>query len=197
MKKGEKTRRAILDRALDLASELGLEGLTIGRLADDLRLSKSGLFAHFRSKDALQLATLEHAASKFADTVLRPALKKPRGEARLRALLELWLKWSALNSLRGGCLFASAATEFDDRPGAVRDRLVVLQRQWLDVIARSARGAIEEGHFRKDVDPEQFAHDLYAVVLGYFHAARLLRDPKAKRRTFAAFDTLIRGSRAA
>ena len=152
MAKGEETRRAILDHALQVATTEGLEGLTIGRLAQDLRLSKSGLFAHFGSKEDLQLQVLETAIERFAEAVVRPALARPRGEPRVRALFENWLDWAEASFLPGGCVFIAAANELDDRPGALRDLLVSSQQQWLAVIARAARIAQEEGHFRADLD---------------------------------------------
>src|SRR5512140_581658 len=141
MPKGAQTREAILDHGLRLASELGLEGLTIGRLAEALELSKSGLFAHFGSKEALQVAVLDRAGERFAEVVVRPALAAPRGEARLRALFERWLAWPREVALPGGCIFVQAASELDDRPGAARDRLAALEREWLETIARVVRGA--------------------------------------------------------
>jgi AcrR family transcriptional regulator len=192
MRKGEATRDAIVGRAIDLARRVGLEGLTIGRLAEDLDLSKSGLFAHFRSKEALQVQVLEAAAERFVDMVLRPALGAPRGEPRLRALFDRWLTWERRP---GGCVFVQAAVDLDDREGPARDRLVQLQRDWLKAIATTARGAIREGHFRAAVDPMQFAHDLNGVILAYHHAARLLRDPDAEERARTAFDSLMRIAR--
>ncbi len=197
MGRGEATRQAILEHATGLASRIGLEGLTIGRLADELRLSKSGLFAHFQSKEALQLQVLEHAAARFVDAVVRPALAAPRGEPRVRAVFERWLEWPRRTPLAAGCFFVSATAEFDDRPGPVRDRLAALQRDWLDVIANTVRTAITEGHFRRDVDPEQFAHDLYGVMLAYHHAARLLGDPRALERARRGFEGLVRAARPA
>jgi AcrR family transcriptional regulator len=191
MTKGAETRHAILDRAIRLASEAGLEGLTIGTLADDLELSKSGLFAHFRSKEALQIQVLDHAADVFIQSVVRPALKAPRGEPRLRVLFERWLDWARANELPGGCLFVAAASELDDRPGPVRDRLVELQRDWFGVIAISFLKGVVEGHFREDADPDQFAQDLYGIMLGYHHASRLLQDPAAERRARRAFEQLL------
>ena len=195
MSKGEETRLAILDRAVRLASEVGLTGLSIGKLADALEMSKSGLFAHFQSKETLQLQVLGRASHVFVQEVVRPALAAPRGEARLSALFERWLAWTKTSFLPGGCLFVAAAAELDDRPGPVRDRLVSLQRDWLDLMANVARTAVEQGHFRSDVDTEQFAHDLYAVMLGYHHAARLLRDPKADERARAGFERLSESAR--
>src|SRR5262249_48904840 len=161
MQKGEATRTAILERATRLASQVGLEGVTIGVLAEELKLSKSGLFAHFRSKEALQVQILDHCAGLFVERVIRPALAAPRGEPRVRALFERWLEWDRARPLPGGCLFVAASVELDDRPGPARDRLVQAQREWLEVIARSCRLAVEEGHFRVDTDPERFAQDIY------------------------------------
>jgi AcrR family transcriptional regulator len=191
MGKGDITRQAILDHAVALASKVGLGGLTIGRMAEDLDLSKSGLFAHFQSKEALQLQTLEAGAARFVDTVVKPGLKAPRGEPRLRALFEHWCHWPKQCSLHGGCLFVQSAAEYDDLPGPVRDLLVKLQKDWLDVLSNAARAASAEGHFRKDCDPEQFAHEVYGVMLMFHHASRLLADPHAARRARTAFEALI------
>ena len=191
MRKGDLTRQSILAHAAGLASRVGLEGLTIGRLADDLDLSKSGLFAHFRSKEALQMKVLEHAAARFTEVVIRPALAAPRGEPRLRALFERWRRWPKESGMPGGCFFVQAAAELDDQPGPARDLLVRQQKDWLDVIATVVRTAIAEGHFRKDVDPEQLAFDLYGVMLAWHHAARLLRDARAETRARDAFDGMV------
>ena len=196
MGKGSETRQLILERAAQTASRSGLDGLTIGQLAGELGLSKSGLFAHFHSKEALQVQTLRHAAELFVDRVVRPALKAPRGEARLRALFERWLAWAEADVLRGGCLFVAAATELDDLDGPARDELVRQQRDWLELIANVARTGVTEGHFAADLDPEQLAHDLHGVMLAYHHARRLLRDPRAPQRAKSAFDTLVRAARA-
>ena len=196
MSKGEITRQQILDHAVALASRVGLGGMTIGSLADDLNLSKSGLYAHFQSKEALQIKTLEAGAEKFVDTVIRPALKAPRGEPRLKALFDNWSRWPEESSLQGGCLFVQVAAEFDDLPGPVRDHLVHLQRDWFDTLINAARTAVSEGHFRADVDAEQFAYELYGVMLMYHHSARLLGDPKAEERAKAAFDALLQSRRA-
>jgi len=197
MGKGEQTREAILVHALRLATKVGFEGLTIGRLADDLELSKSGLFAHFKSKENLQVQVLEMASRRFIDEVIRPALATPRGERRVRALFERWLAWEASPSLPGGCPFTAAATEFDDRPGPARDFVVKSQKDWLETIANTARTAIQEGDFDSDLDCEQLAHDLQGIMLAYGHASRLLRDPKARARAERAFDTRVQSARAA
>jgi AcrR family transcriptional regulator len=194
--KGAETRDAILERALHLASQVGLGGLSIGRLADDLDLSKSGLFAHFQSKEALQLQTLERAAEKFTNFVIRPALQAPRGVARLRAFFDQWIRWPQLGSQPGGCIFAAASVELDDQPGATRDLLVRLQRDLLATIATIVRGAVDQGELRKDVDPEQFAFELYGIQASCHHASRLLGDEKAADRARGAFDRLVESARA-
>jgi AcrR family transcriptional regulator len=193
MTKGALTRQAIVDEATRVASRVGLGGLTIGSLAADTGLSKSGLFAHFNSKESLQLQVLSHARSRFVDLVVRPALKAPRGEPRVRELFERWLAWSG--ELPGGCVFVAAASELDDQPGPVRDELAAGQRDWLETVATVFRGGVSEGHFRADADPEQFAHDLYGVMLAYHHASRLLRDPMAEQRARNGFDRLLDDAR--
>jgi AcrR family transcriptional regulator len=195
MGKGELTRHAILERATALASRVGLAGLTIGHLSEELGLSKSGLFAHFGAKETLQVEVLRFAADRFVQDVVRPALAAPRGEPRVRAVFERWLAWGGSHSVPGGCLFVSSATELDDRPGPARDELVKLQRDWLETIATCFRTGITEGHFRRDADPEQFAHDLYSVMLGWHHATRLMRDPEAGARARRAVEALLAAGR--
>jgi AcrR family transcriptional regulator len=196
LSKGEQTREAILTHALGLATRIGFEGLTIGRLADDLGMSKSGLFAHFRSKEALQLGILELAGARMIETVVKPALTARRGEPRVRALFENWLAWEQSPSLPGGCPFMAASFELDDRPGPVRDFVVQSLRDWMDTMAGAARIAIQEGHFRADLDTEQFAHDCQGILLAFAHASRLLRDPRARERATTAFEALVRAARA-
>jgi AcrR family transcriptional regulator len=193
--KGDETRAAILDEAIDIASTKGFGGLTIGMLAEATDMSKSGLFAHFRSKEQLQLQTLERARERFVDVVVRPSLSAPRGEKRVRALLENWLRW-ADDTLSGGCLFIGAAAELDDQPGALRDSLVRNEQDWLDVIANVAATAVAEGDFAVDTDVEQFAHDVHGVTLAYHHHSRLMRDPRAVERTERAFESLLESVRA-
>lgn len=191
MRKGQTTRNTILDHAAELASQVGLTGLTIGVLADDLDLSKSGLFAHFRSKETLQIQVLEHASQSFVDQVITPSLKTPRGEPRMRSLFDRWLKWDRDRALPGGCVFVAAASELDDRPGPVRDRLVELQRQWLNVLVVSFQKGIEDGQFHRQADAGQFAQDLYGIMLAYHHQSRLMEDPRAEERARRAFDRLL------
>jgi AcrR family transcriptional regulator len=195
MGKGDLTRKAIVDRAVSLASEVGLDGVTIGRLASELDLSKSGLFAHFQSKESLQVQTLERAAERFVEVVVLPARKAPRGEPRLRALFERWLQWPKLVPQPGGCLFVAAAIELDDRPGPARDVLVRLQREWLAALASGFRAASEEGHLRPDADSEQLAFELYGIMLVCHHSKRLMHDPRATERARRAFEGLLAAAR--
>src|SRR3954470_15040929 len=195
MGKGELTRQTILEHAAGLATQLGLEGITIGRLAEDLELSKSGLFAHFQSKEALQLQVMEFAASRFVDAVVTTALQAPRGEPRVRAMFENWLAWPARSGLPGGCFFVAVSVELDDRPGPVRARLVQMQRDWLDALAQAVRIAITEGHFRREVDPEQLAYGMYVIMLVTHHCTRLLNDATAGARARAAFERLLAAAR--
>jgi AcrR family transcriptional regulator len=191
MKKGERTRNLILDDALVLASEVGLEGLSIGSLAGRLGLSKSGLFAHFGSKEDLQLATLQHGQQRFEVTVFRPALAIPRGLPRLRALFENWLDWIARVARPGGCVLLAAAMEYDDRPGPVREALVAGQRELRGAVAKAVRLAIQEAHLVPDTDPWQLAFEVMGILLAAHHDRGLLDDPRALNRARAAFERLI------
>jgi AcrR family transcriptional regulator len=191
MSKGAETRQAILDRGFDLASRAGLRGVTIGALAEALGLSKSGLFAHFKSKEALDAALVEHSGALFVERVIRPALKAPRGEPRLRDLFKRVLDWPTRSGLPGGCPMIAAAAELDDVEGAARDALVAQQKDWLDTIANLARVGVREGHFKSSLAPEQFAFELYGIQLMHHLAARLLRDPQADARAQAAFEALV------
>jgi len=193
--KGDDTKAAIVAEALSLASELGLEGVSIGALADRVRMSKSGLFAHFASKENLQVAILEEASRRFVEIVVAPALKKPRGEPRVRALFERWLEWPAKAGLPGGCIFAAVTAELDDRPGPARDCLAASQRDWLDSLATATRIAVEEGHFRKDLDAKQVAFEVYALAFGAHFVSRLLRDARSDVRVRSAFERLLRDAR--
>lgn len=192
MSKGQQTREAILTHAHVLASGVGLQGLSIGRLAGDLGLSKSGLFAHFGSMEALQLAVLEAAAARFVDQVLRPALDRPTGIERLETVFNNWLAWAAAStSKRHGCLLVAAAAELDDQDGAARDYLVAMQRDWLGSLARIADKAVREGTLDAALDRAQFAHELQSILLGYHFAKRLFRDEQAEQRARTAFARLL------
>ncbi len=192
MQKGERTREAILQEAVDLATVVGLNGLTIGTLAKHTGLSKSGLFQHFGSKEALQTATLEHAVKLFTEEVVQKALKKPRGVQRVRALFDSWMGWSEHKGGKGGCLFVTAAVELDDREGTPRDFLVTTQQDWLGLLERTAKHGVESGSFREDLDCVQFAHELNSICLGYHQAKRLMRDPRAELHAQNALDRLIK-----
>ena len=196
MSKGTSTRSSVLGHGLALASEVGLEGVTIGTLAERAGLSKSGLFAHFDSKEALQIAVLDEATNRFVDQVVAPALRKKRGEPRLRALLKNWLLWSNADFMPGGCVFVASIADLDDRSGPVRDRLAASQRDWLATLATAIRIAIEEGHFRADVDPEQLAHEFLTMAYGTHLISRLLRHPKSDGRLDAAVERLLDSARA-
>ncbi|HEY1959318.1 MAG TPA: TetR/AcrR family transcriptional regulator [Polyangiaceae bacterium] len=191
MSKGEITRSTILGSALSLASEAGLAGATIGALADRTKMSKSGLFAHFQSKENLEVAILEEAIRRFVALVISPALAEKRGEPRVRALFDRWLAWPKHEFLPGGCVFAVAAVELDDRPGRARDVLVGAQKDWLGTLAQAARIAVDEGHFRKDLDAHQFAFEEFTLVYGTQIVHRLGLDPKPGRRLRTAFDRLV------
>src|SRR4051794_23483032 len=160
VRRGDETRRAVLRRAVDLASVEGLDGVTIGRLAEELSISKSGLFAHFGSKEALQLSTIRAARAIFAQTVVVPAMAKPAGMARLRALLEGWIDYSRGREFPGGCFFARATHEYASRPGAVRDALAEVDQEWLRLIATAVDEARELGEVRSEVDARQLAYEL-------------------------------------
>jgi AcrR family transcriptional regulator len=188
MSKGEATREAILDTASRLARSVGLGGITIGTLATSAELSKSGLYAHFRSKESLQVSILEHTRARFVAEVVAPALTEPRGEPRVRAVFENWLTWAGQ---RGGCLFVASSFELDDQPGPVRERLVRYQQDWLDSLAEIFRTGLSEGHFRAGIDPEQFAFEVDGVMLSCHLSSRLLDDTAAQARARAAFEALL------
>lgn len=190
--KGEETRQAILAKAFELATVQGVTSVSIGRLAEETGLSKSGLFAHFGSKEALEVAIVEEASRQFVHAVMVPALARPRGEPRLRALFENWVRWG---ERPGGCFFVGVSAELDDRPGPARDALVRAQKDWVDEIAKAARIAISEGHFREDVDADQFAFELYSVMLGAHMFGRFLREPTSKARTLRSFERLVAAAR--
>jgi AcrR family transcriptional regulator len=191
MTKGAETRTTILDEAANLASINGLNGLTIGTLAAHTGMSKSGLFRHFGSKEDLQVATLRAGVERFTQIVIRPALQAPRGITRVRALFDRWLEWGTKGGFAGGCIFIPASFELDDQPGAARDYLVTTQREWLDLLATTARKAVEAGDFRPDLDATQFAHEFNTILLGFNQAYRLMRDPKSADRALSQFERLI------
>jgi AcrR family transcriptional regulator len=195
MTKGAETRAAILDEAIAIASQVGFDALTIGQLAERTDMSKSGLFAHFKSKEQLQLQALERARERFIDVVVRPALATRRGEKRARALFDGWLAWIE-GALPGGCVFIAAAAEVDDRPGPLREAVVRHERDLMEMITTVAGTAVDEGEWRTDLDLDQFGFEMYGVLLAHHHAFRLMHDARAIERTRAAFESLVARSRA-
>lgn len=192
--RGERTRRTILDSGLDLASEVGLHRLSFGELAKRTSMSKSGLFAHFDGKDQLQLDVLDAATERFGEVVLRPSFLEPRGIPRIERLFALWLHWGA-EEFPGGCPFMRAASELETLEPPVRERLATHLRALLEVIARTARIAVENGHFRHDLDCDQFAYTFWSTLITYEHYARLLGWEDARHRATRAFRGLLHSSR--
>jgi AcrR family transcriptional regulator len=189
MTKGKDTKNMVLEAGLDMASQLGLECVTIGNLAKATNLSKSGLFAHFQSKENLQVEILNHAARAFSEGVIIPALKTKAGIPRIRALVDNWIQWTS--ELTGGCIFVTASADFTDRPGRVRDVLLNQQKEWIDCLKRIAQSAIAVGDFRKDIDDDQFAFDLYSLLLGFHLYFNLLDDVEIRKRQEAALTRII------
>lgn len=194
MGKGEQTRQLIVDRALTLAQSVGLEQVTLGVLADELDLSKSGLFAHFKSKEQLQLEVVREAVERFTTVVIVESLKAPRGEPRVKALFDGYVRW--IYGLLGrdkptGCILMALSYEYDDRPGAVRDALVKAMNDWLDCIARVARTAVETGAFKKDLDSRQFAFEFDGVLMAFHQAAKLHHNGRAEAMARRALERLL------
>jgi AcrR family transcriptional regulator len=188
--KGQQTRAAILDAALGLASHMGLEGLSIGVLADAMQMSKSGVFAHFGSREELQISVIREYHAKFEEEVFYPAIREPRGLPRLRALFANWVRRVA-TELDSGCIYISGAVEFDDRPGPVRDALAAMVRAWQAALDRAIRLAIDEGHLKPDTDPLQMLFELHGLILALHHDARFLRQPGALDRAHAGFERTV------
>jgi AcrR family transcriptional regulator len=188
--KGQQTRAAILEAALGLASHMGLEGLSIGALAEVTRMSKSGVFAHFGSREELQISVVREYHAKFEEEVFYPAMREPRGLPRLRALFDRWVRRVSVE-IDSGCIYISGAVEFDDRPGPVRDALVTMVQTWQDALERAIRMAIEAGHLKADTDPAQMLFEVHGLILALHHDARFLRHPGAVERARAAFDRVL------
>lgn len=178
--RGVKTRESILRRAASIASVEGLEGLTIGKLATELGISKSGLFAHFGSKEELQLAVIETARLIFVERVIRPAYRK-EGLKRLRALNENWISYADEKTFPGGCFFSAVSLEFDDRPGKVRDQVMMLMKKWIGTLEETVRAAQAAGEIRKDADPHQLAFEMHALATAANWSSRLFQDKTASR----------------
>ena len=188
--KGRQTRAAILDAALALASHSGLEGLSIGALAEVTGMSKSGVFAHFGSREELQISVVREYHRKFEEEVFRPALAEPRGLPRLSALFANWVRRVSLE-IDSGCIYISGAVEFDDRPGPVRDALVAMVQTWQQALDRAIRAAVDEGHLRADTDAGQLLFEMHGLILALHHDARFLRHAGAEERARAAFARLV------
>ena len=188
--KGQQTRAAILDAALGLASHMGLEGLSIGALAEVTQMSKSGVFAHFGSREELQISVIREYHLRFEEEVFFPAIREPRGLPRLQALFDRWVRRVSVE-LDSGCIYISGAVEFDDRPGPVRDALVEMVRAWQSALERAIRIAIEEGHLRADTDAEQMLFEIHGLILALHHDARFLRNPGVLDRARKGFDRLV------
>ncbi len=194
--KGQQTRASILDAALSLASQKGLEGLSIGTLADITGMSKSGVFAHFGSREELQMSVIREYHARFEEEVFYPSLREARGLPRLEVMFRRWLARVSVE-IDSGCIYISGAVEFDDRPGPVRDALVDMVRTWHTGLARAITLAREEGHLRADTDACQMLFELHGLVLALHHDARFLRSPGAFARAEQAFLNVLARYRAA
>jgi AcrR family transcriptional regulator len=185
------TREFILEQSSELASRVGLTALSISSVARHLDRSKSTVFFHFGSKEALQLAVLQNAARELLRDVIRPAFMEPVGLPRLARLVDRWMVWDGWGCYSGGCLFVAIISEFDDQPGPVRDRLVQLYNIWCHVLENLVRATIATGTFRPDTDCEQFLQDLQGILLGFHLTTRLARDSGAERRAWLGFWRLV------
>lgn len=193
-RKGEMTRSAIVEAALQAASRGGLEGLTIGTLADSMQMSKSGVFAHFGSREELQLAVLKAYVQRFVDEVLRPSVTKPRGLPRLEAILERWVSFLAREMTRG-CIMIAGAVEYDDVPGPLRDEMVAIIAGWKRELIKAIRQAVSAGHLKPNVDAQQLVFEIYGLMLAMHQDARLLRSPDSAKRARAGLRRLVDAAR--
>lgn len=190
LRKGEQTRAAILEAALGIASREGLEGLTIGVLAECMGMSKSGVFAHFGSREDLQREVLRLYHQHFEQEVFYPSLREPRGLPRLESLFARWVARVSME-IASGCIYISGAVEYDDRPGAIREQLVEMVRLWQVALQRAAMQAIAEGHLPADTDADQLVFEMYGLVLALHHDARFIKRPGSVARAQAGFARLI------
>ena len=195
-RKGEKTRAMIVQAALEMASREGLEGLTIGTLADQMQMSKSGVFAHFGSREELQLAVLKEYVGRFIDQVLRPAVAEARGLPRLEAILERWVAFLAREMTRG-CIMIAGAVEYDDRPGPLRAEMVAIITGWKRELVKAIRQAVAERHFHSRVDAQQLVFEIYGLMLAMHQDARLLRSADSAKRARRGLRRLIDSARSA
>ena len=189
--KGEETRAQILAAAVEHASSSGFESLTIGSLAEKTGLSKSGLFAHFGSKQELQIAALDEAARQFTEAVFLPAMKVPRGLKRLRAIFDNWISWPTRGGLPGGCPIDAASREYHHQPGPMRDAVVDRQKQLDRELAKAVQMAIDSGELAAGTDPRQFAFDMLGIVLVFYRTELLLGAGESVERARVAFDRLV------
>lgn len=192
---GQETRGRILDRGLDLMSELGLAGVTLGVLANDVGMSKSGLFAHFRSKEAVQIALLQRMAAVAQDVIVAPVMGLPPGLSRLTGLVRNWLGWTTKAGLRGGCPIAAALFELDDVENDVRAEVVEMESRWRRLLAQLTAEAVAQGELRGDLDVDQFVWETCGVYLSHHASRRFLKDPLADQRALRAFEALVHRSR--
>ena len=188
--KGQQTKTAIVDAALGLATQIGLEGLSIGAVAEVAHMSKSGVFAHFGSREELQLSVVREYHTRFESEVFFPILEAERGLPRLVQLFTNWTKRTSAE-IDSGCLYISGAAEFDDRPGPVRDALVEMVRAWHQALGRAIELAVEEGHLPADADPQQMLFEIHGLILALHHDARFLRTPGAPDRARAGFERIL------
>ncbi len=188
--KGQQTKAAIVDAALRLASQVGLEGISIGALAECMHMSKSGVFAHFGSREELQISVVREYFHQFEQEVFYPALARPRGLPRVEALFANWMKRVAIE-IQSGCIFISGAVEFDDRPGAVREALASSVSTWLEAMHRSVMQAKEEGHLSADADAQQIAFEIHALILALHYEARFLKNPGSLARANTGFAHIL------
>lgn len=192
IRRGDQTRQAILRRAVDIASAEGLEGLSIGRLATELNISKSGVFTHFGAKEELQLATIRLAVEVFTDSVVRPALAAPKGLRRVWALMEARQAYLERPVFPGGCFFYATSAEFDTRPGRVRDAIAHSQRDWLAFLERCLHEAWKQGELVEEADPPQLAFELDALGRAAGGNALLFGAPEAYTRSRRALLARLR-----
>jgi len=185
------TRERILDQGLALMSQSGLEGVTLGLLADQVGMSKSGLFAHFRSKEEVQISLLEHTAVVGAARIIAPSMKEPAGLPRLKALVKNWFGWAPRAGLPGGCPVAAGLFEFDDIDGPVRNKILEMEAEWRGLLTKTVKEASALGHLRTDLDVAQFVWELCGIYLSHHAAQRFLKSPDADRRAKTAFESLL------
>jgi AcrR family transcriptional regulator len=189
--RSELTLTAIVDTACQMAAADGLESLTIGEVAKQLGLSKSGVFSRVGSREALQMAVIETTAGRFMQEVFVPAMREPRGRPRLDAIVRLWIKRAMSYETARGCLFSAGAFELDDREGPLRDLLLDHVMRWRGALRRSVVQALEEGHLRANTDVDQLVFELDGLFIALMREARFLRDPRAAERSWAAYERLM------